>query len=546
LELRNNRERAERSKPHDGGQKTDSGIPVKPIYGPSDIARKRIDYEKDIGYPGRFPFTRGIYQGMYTERLWTMRQYTGFGNAAETNRRFRYLLSQGQTGLSVAFDLPTQLGLDSDDPMAAGEVGKVGVAVSSLRDMETLFADIPVDKVSTSMTINATASIMLSMYIANARERGIHESRLRGTTQNDILKEYIARNTYIYPPEPSLKIATDIIVYCVKEMPKWHPISISGYHIREAGANAIQELSFAFADAIEYSRSIIDRGMKIDEFAPHLSFFFASRNDFFEEIAKFRAARKIWARIVREEFNPRNEESMKLKFHVQTSGETLTAQQPENNVVRVTIQALAAVLGGTQSLHTNSLDEALSLPSQKAVTLALRTQQIIANESGVTRIIDPLAGSYYIESLTKEIEEEVFSELDRIEKLGGALQAIKSGYMQREIQKNAYEFQKQVDSGEKIIVGVNKYVSGDRPQIRLHKVTGKSEKEQLRRIESFKKKRDKAKLNRALEDLSSVLGNPETNVMPFIINAVEAHATTGEIASAFRKIYGEFKPPLVA
>ncbi|MHB8567783.1 MAG: acyl-CoA mutase large subunit family protein, partial [Nitrososphaerales archaeon] len=434
----------------------DSGIPVSKVYYPQDPSRK---YVEKIGIPGKYPFTRGIYPEMFREKLWTMRQYSGFGDALDTNRRFKYLLGHGQTGLSVAFDLPTQLGLDSDSKRAEGEVGKVGVAVSSLQNMQALFESIPIDEVSTSMTINATASTMLSMYAVTAESRGIDISSLRGTTQNDILKEYAARNTYIYPPEKSFDLCIDLIAFCSIRMPKWHPISISGYHIREAGSSAVQELAFTFADAIEYVEAVIKRGLAVDSFCDKLSFFFACRNDFIEEIAKFRAARRIWARIVKERFHSRNENSMKLKFHAQTSGETLTAQQPLNNAVRVAIQAIAAVLGGAQSLHTNSYDEALGLPTEKAVTMALRTQQIIAEESGVTRTVDPLGGSYYLERLTDEMEARALEELERVERIGGALAAIKNGYIRNEIQKSAYKFQKEIDGGRRIVVGVNKYSS---------------------------------------------------------------------------------------
>src|SRR5713226_4739376 len=433
---------------------TDSGIPVKKLYEKKDVPS---DLSRSIGAPGSFPYTRGIYPGMYRDRLWTMRQYTGFGSARETNRRFKYLISHGETGLSTAFDLPTQLGLDSDHPRAAGEVGRVGVAVSSVHDMRRLFEGIDIGRISTSMTINATAPMLLSLYIAVGMEQGVPQNKLKGTTQNDVLKEYIARNTYIYPPEASLKLSVDLIEYCAYRMPRWHPISISGYHIRESGANAIQELGFCFANAIEYVTTALERGLKIDQFAPQLSFFFACRNDFLEEIAKFRAARRIWARIMKDRFKARDPESCKLRFHTQTSGETLTAQQPDNNIVRVAIQALAGVLGGTQSLHTNSRDEALSLPTEDSVRIALRTQQIIAYESGVTRTADPLGGSYYLEYLTKNLEERALDLIDKVENLGGARKAIESGFVHRQIQESAYNFQKSVDEGRTIIVSVNKF-----------------------------------------------------------------------------------------
>lgn len=506
-----------------------------------------------LGEPAKYPFTRGIYPEMYRQRLWTMRQYGGFGNAHDTNRRFLYLLSHGETGLSVAFDLPTQLGLDSDDPRAYGEVGKVGVAISTIENMQTLFEGIPVDQVSTSMTINATASTMLSMYLAAAETRGISRQILRGTTQNDILKEYAARNTYIYPPDESFHLALDIIAFCSKEMPKWHPISISGYHMREAGANAIQELAYTFSNAVEYVKAVVARGYPIDSFCKQLSFFFACRNDFFEEIAKFRAARRIWARIVSEEFHSKDEDSMKLKFHVQTSGETLTAQQPEINVIRVSLQALAAVLGGAQSIHTNSKDEALGLPTEEAVTLALRTQQLIAEESGVTKTVDPAGGSFYLENLTDELESRALQEFERVQKMGGALAAIKSGYIQSEIQKSAYEFQKQVDEGTKVVVGVNKFEQDERGrnskekknEIKVLSISQSSINAQLASLRRFKQKRNKQKLNVVLENLKNEASSDPSereNLMPFIIEATLAHATTGEISRALREAYGEYRP----
>ena len=517
---------------------TDSGIPVKRIYDGGAGADS-----------GAFPFTRGIYPNMFRERLWTMRQYTGFGSARDTNRRFRYLLDRGQTGLSVAFDLPTQLGFDSDDPRAEGEVGKVGVAISSLDNMETLFSDIPIERVSTSMTINSTASTMLSMYVAAAEARGIPRSALRGTTQNDILKEYAARNTYIYPPTQSFDLSVDLITFCAREMPKWHPISISGYHIREAGANAVQELAFTFADAVEYVKAVVARGYEIDSFCRQLSFFFACRNDFFEEIAKFRAARRIWAKLVRDTFGSHDEESMKLKFHVQTSGETLTAQQPDNNVIRVAIQALAAVLGGAQSLHTNSKDEALSLPTEEAVTIALRTQQILAEETGVTRTVDPAGGSHYLENLTDELEARAMEEFEKVQRMGGALSAIKSGYMQGEIQRSAYEFQKQVDDGRRTIVGVNKYAEGtEKVKYRTLRVPESSIREQIRSLKRLRTRRN----NKAVEKAISSLGEEASksplerkNPIYLILEAASARATTGEISGALRSAYGEYRPKLV-
>src|SRR6058998_532552 len=435
-------------------QTTDSGLPVKRLYTSRDMPRQ---LDELLGEPGKYPFTRGIYDEMYRAKLWTMRQYTGFGSAQETNNRFRYLISHGETGLSTAFDLPTQLGLDSDNPRSAGEVGRVGVAISSLADMRRLFDGISLDKVSTSMTINSTAPILFSLYAAVGVEQGVSLESLRGTTQNDILKEYIARNTYVYPPEQSLKLSVDLIEYAARNAPHWHPISISGYHLRESGANAVQELGFTFANAIEYVEHALQRGLKVDQFAPQLSFFFACRNDFLEEVAKFRAARRLWARIMKDRFKARDPESCKLRFHTQTSGETLTAQQPDNNIVRVAIQALAGVLGGTQSLHTNSRDEALSLPTEESVQIALRTQQIIAHESGVTKTADPLAGSYYLESLTRNLEADAMRLLEKVEDLGGARKAIESGFVHRQIQENAYEEQRSIDEGRSIIVGVNRF-----------------------------------------------------------------------------------------
>jgi methylmalonyl-CoA mutase, N-terminal domain len=486
---------------------------------------------------------------MYRDRLWTMREYGGFGNAHDTNKRFRYLLKLGQTGLSVAFDLPTQLGLDSDNPRAEGEVGKVGVAVSTIENMQTLFSEIPIERVSTSMTINATASTMLAMYLVSAEARGVPRSSLMGTTQNDILKEYAARNTYIYPPEKSLDLSLDLITFCTNEMPKWHPISISGYHMREAGANAIQELAFTFSDAVEYVSGIVARGYPIDSFCKQLSFFFACRNDFFEEIAKFRAARRIWTRIVQERFHSTDKESMRLKFHVQTSGETLTAQQPENNAVRVALQGLAAVLGGAQSLHTNSKDEALGLPTEEAATLALRTQQVIAEESGVTKSVDPAGGSFYLEYLTDELESRAMAEFEKIEKMGGALAAIKSGYIQSEIQKSAYEFQRQVDDGTKTIVGVNKFKE-DRPgtSVRTLRIPKESVSEQVRALKLFRSKRDKNKAEKSLNNLEKEAlkdrNDRSSNLVPLIVEATRSGATTGEISEALREVYGVYRPQI--
>ena len=478
---------------------------------------------------------------MYRERVWTMRQYSGFGSAEETNERFRYLLQQGQTGLSVAFDLPTQLGLDADSLRAQGEVGKVGVPISTMDDMHTLLKDIPLDKVSTSMTINSTAPTLLAMYVAVAQERGVPPELLRGTTQNDILKEYVARNTYIYPPRASLRLCADLIDYCAKQVPKWYPISISGYHIREAGANAVQELAFTFANGVEYVKTCLGRGMTVDSFAPRLSFFFACQNDFFEEVAKFRAARRIWAKIMKEIFNAQAKESWMLRFHTQTSGESLTARQPHNNIVRVTLQALAAVLGGTQSLHTNSYDEALCLPTEEAVKVALRTQQILAHESGVVKAVDPLGGSHYIEYLTDEIEKRVNQEIKKIDAMGGALAAIESGYMQDEIRRSAYDAKLRQDSGDRTVVGINKFTDKETLRFTIHRVDPEAEARQLEKLRKYKNSRDMHNVDHALQALRSAADTP-ANLMPSILDAVEARATNGEISSVLREVYGEYKP----
>ncbi len=515
---------------------TDSGIPVKKIYEAKDIP---ANWARSLGKPGQFPYTRGIYDGMYRNRLWTMRQYTGFGSARETNRRFKYLISHGETGLSTAFDLPTQLGLDSDNPRAAGEVGRVGVAISSVHDMNRLFEGIDLGKVSTSMTINATAPILLSLYVAVGLEQGVPQNKLRGTTQNDILKEYIARNTYIYPPEASLRLSVDLIEYCAHKMSHWHPISISGYHVRESGANAVQELGFCFANAIEYVEATLERGLKIDQFAPQLSFFFACRNDFLEEIAKFRAARRIWARIMKERFKARDPESCKLRFHTQTSGETLTAQQPDNNIVRVAIQALAGVLGGTQSLHTNSRDEALSLPTEESVQIALRAQQIIAHESGVTKTADPLGGSYYLEYLTRDLEAKATSLLEKVEDLGGARKAIESGFVHREIQESAYRFQKSVDEGQTIIVGVNRFTEG-RSEPRIQRIDPKLERAQVRQLKKMKASRNTAQVKGALGRLFRSASHRQ-NLVGDILGAVRVACTVGEISDVLREAFGEYR-----
>ncbi len=517
---------------------TTSEIPVEPLYTPIDT--EALDYRSDAGFPGEYPFTRGIQPLMYRSRFWTMRQYAGFGNALKTNQRFKLLLDAGQTGLSVAFDLPTQMGYDSDDPVSAGEVGRVGVAIDTLRDMEVLFDGIPLDKVSTSMTINATAAILLAMYMAVADQQGVAHGKLEGTIQNDILKEYIARGTYIFPVEPSLRITTDIFSYCKKHLPSFNTISISGYHIREAGANAVQELAFTFADAIEYVKSGIRAGMDVDEFAPRLSFFFGVHNSLIEEIAKFRAARKIWAGIMKHQFNAKSPKSMMLRFHTQTCGATLTAQQPDNNVVRVTLQALAAVLGGTQSLHTNSRDEALALPTEASVRLALRTQQIIAHESGVADFVDPFAGSYAVESLTAEIEQRVGSYLDRIAKSGGAITWIQNGSFKNEIEESAYRYQQAIEKRESIVVGVNEFTDHDQTPIGLLRVDPEIEKAQVKRLDDVRSTRDGRAVEQALQHLKQAAGSTE-NLMPFIYEAVKAYASIGEISAALRAVFGEYR-----
>ncbi len=514
---------------------TDSGFEVKRIYKKEDVRSKE---DSDAG---TYPFTRGIYPEMYRTKLWTMRQYTGFGSAEYTNARFKYLLANGQTGLSLAFDLPTQTGYDADHPRSEGEVGRVGVSISSLKDMMVCFNDIPLDNVSTSMTINATANILLSFYVAVAESQNVSSQMLRGTLQNDILKEYIARNTYIYPPEPSLRLFVDSVEYCSKYIPKWYPVSISGYHMREAGATAVQELAFTFANAIAYIEACKARGLDIDEFAPRLSFFWCCTIDILEEVAKFRAARRIWAKIMKERFNAKDPRSMHLRFHVQTSGESLTAQQPDNNIIRVTLQALAAVLGGCQSLHTNSKDEALSLPTEHAVKIALRTQQIIAYESGVTRTVDPLGGSYYIESLTDAIEDSVNEYLKKIDSLGGSLKAIERGYFQDEIRKNAYRLKREIDEGKRIIVGVNKFIDEETKEPEILVVDPEIEIKQINRVKELKKNRDNIKVREALSKLQRASESNE-NTMPYIINAVKSYATLGEISDTFREVFGVYKP----
>jgi methylmalonyl-CoA mutase N-terminal domain/subunit len=516
--------------------KTSSGVDVDPLYLPSE--NPVDDYIQYVGFPGEAPYTRGIYPTMYRGRLWTMRQYAGFGTAAESNRRYRYLLEQGQTGLSVAFDLPTQLGYDADHPAARGEVGKVGVSICSLEDMETLLDGLPLAEVSTSMTINATAAVILAMYLAVAERTGVPFTKLSGTVQNDVLKEYVARGNYIYTPRPSLRLAVDIMAYCKDNVPGWNTISISGYHIREAGSTAVQELAFTFANAIAYLEAAVERGFTVDEFGPRLSFFFNSHSDFLEEVSKFRAARYIWNSIVTRRFGAKNPAASRLRFHTQTAGSTLTAQQPLNNLVRVGLQAMASVLGGTQSLHTNSYDEALSLPSEEAVTAALRTQQIVAQETGATSTIDPLAGSYYIESLTRKIVDGVEEYLAKIDDMGGALQAIEGGYIQAEIHKSAYAFQREVEEGKRTVVGVSKYVS-EAGEVPVFKLRPEIEKEQVDRVTEFKKARDAEAARAALSRLEEA-AKGEANLVPVLLDAVKAGATLGETSDVLRDIFGTY------
>jgi methylmalonyl-CoA mutase N-terminal domain/subunit len=512
---------------------------VKRFYGPEDLGE--FDYKRDLGDPGEYPYTRGIHPTMYRGKLWTMRQFAGFGTAEETNARFKYLLSQGQTGLSVAFDMPTLLGYDSDHPYANGEVGKLGVAIDSLADFEILFDGIPLDQVSTSMTINPPASIMLAMYLAVAEKQGVPWDRVSGTIQNDILKDYIAQKTYIYPPEPSLRLITDIMGFTAKHVPKWNTISISGYHIREAGATAAQELAFTLADGMCYVEAGIKAGLDVDEFAPRLSFFFDVHNDFFEEIAKFRAARRLWARIMREKYGAKNPRSWMLRTHAQTAGVSLTAQQPENNIVRVTIQALAAVLGGTQSLHTNSYDEALALPTEEAVKIALRTQQIIAEESGVANVVDPLAGSYYVEYLTNKLEQEAQEYFDKIEKLGGVVAAIQKNFFQREIADSAYRFQRRVMNGDYRVVGVNCYQEPEeRTEAKILKINPEVQRRQIERTRQVRASRDQKKAAAALAELRRASQTSE-NLMPYIIECVKAYCTEGEICGVWRDLWGEYR-----
>ena len=514
---------------------TTSRIEIPPVLVPGDL-----DYAAKSGFPGEFPFTRGVQPSMYRSRFWTMRQYSGFATAEESNRRYRYLLDQGQTGLSVAFDLPTQIGYDADDSISAGEVGRVGVSISSIRDMQTLFKEIPLDKVSTSMTINAPAAVLLAMYIVVGRSQGVEESKLKGTIQNDILKEYVARGTYIFPPKPSLRLITDIFQYCEKNIPGWNTISISGYHIREAGSTAVQEVAFTLADGIAYVEAAIKAGLEVDRFASQLSFFFAAHNDFFEEVAKFRAARRLWAQIMKERFGAKDPKSWMLRFHTQTGGSTLTAQQPENNVVRVAIQALGAVMGGTQSLHTNSKDEALWLPTPQSVTTALRTQQIIAEETGAADSVDPLAGSYLVEYLTDEISTRAMEYIKKIDAMGGALSAIERGYMQSEIQEAAYRFQKSIESGERTVVGVNKYQSSETVELERLKVDPKIELDQREKLASLRAGRDSSKVSGLLTRLEKD-SKTDSNLMPLLIECVEQEITLGEICRVLRGSWGEYQ-----
>jgi methylmalonyl-CoA mutase N-terminal domain/subunit len=523
-------------------QETSSKIVVNPLYTPADLAG--WDYDREVGYPGQYPFTRGPQATMYRGRLWTMRQYAGMGDAEESNKRYKYLLAAGQTGLSVAFDLPTQIGLDSDSPLAMGEVGKVGVAIDSIEDMQRLFDGIELEKISTSMTINATASILLALYIAVAKRGGANPRKLTGTIQNDILKEYIARGTYIYPPQQAMRVITDLFAYCNQHVPEWNTISISGYHMREAGCTAVQEVAFTLADGMTYVQAAIDAGLDVDNFAPRLSFFFCCHNNFLEEVAKFRAARRMWARIMRDHFRAKNPKSQMLRFHTQTGGSTLTAQQPENNIVRTALQALAAVLGGTQSLHTNSYDEALALPTEHSAGIALRTQQIIAYESGVPQTIDPLAGSYYIDSLTDAIEKHATGYLEKIGAMGGMLKAIERGFVQQEIQNAAYDYQTAVDRKDATVVGMNRFQIDEEKEVPLLRMDESLELKQVERLRALRARRDRGPWETAIKRVEECARGGD-NLMPAIINAVDAYATVGEISDAMRKVFGEYKETVV-
>jgi methylmalonyl-CoA mutase, N-terminal domain len=517
---------------------TISGIETDPLATPENV---ELDYDRDLGYPGVFPFTRGVYPSMYRGKLWTMRQFAGFGTAEETNARFRYLLDHGQTGLSTAFDMPTLMGYDSDHPRSLGEVGREGVAVDSLEDMETLFAGIPLGEVSTSMTINSPAAILLAYYACVGEEQGVPRSELRGTIQTDILKEYIAQKEYIFPPEPSMRLVTDMIEFCAREMPKWHPISISGYHIREAGSTAAQELAFTLADGFTYVEWATERGMDVDSFAPRLSFFFNAHLDFFEEIAKYRAARRIWARELRERFGARDPRSLLMRFHTQTAGVSLTAQQPEVNLIRTAIEALAAVLGGTQSLHTNSFDEALALPTENAVRLALRTQQVIAHETGVVNSIDPLGGAYYVEQLTNELERQAYEYFSRIEALGGVVEAIKENFFQREIADASFRYQSEVERGERIVVGVNRYELEDEAPVEILRIDPALEQKQIERVQALRARRDSAGVERELGRLKDAAARDDVNLMPVIVDAARAYVTMGEMCDAWREVWGVWR-----
>jgi len=520
-------------------RRTESGIEVKPVYRPGDL--NGSDYAEKLADPGEYPYTRGVYPSMYRGRPWTMRQYAGFGTARETNARFKYLTEQGQTGLSVAFDLPTQMGRDSDHSLALGEVGKVGVAIDSLLDMRELFEGIPLAGVSTSMTINSTASILLLLYSLVAEEQGAEPKDVTGTTQNDILKEYLARGTYIYPPRPSMRITTDMFAYCAKELPRWNTISISGYHIREAGSTAVQELAFTLSNAIAYVEAAVEVGLEVDQFAPRLSFFFNAHNDLFQEVAKYRAARRMWARIMSERFGAQNENSLKLRFHTQTAGSSLTAQQAENNIVRTTVQALSAILGGTQSLHTNAFDEALALPTEKSAGIALRTQQILANEGGTTETVDPLAGSYFVESLTDAVEEEAWEYIKRIDEMGGSVKAIEQRYMQGEIEEAAYRYQREIEKEERIIVGVNRYETDEDPEMDLHTVDETICSRQTERLEVLKESRDSSAVEKALADLKRVAEGSDNLLYP-MKEALANLATLGEVSDTLREVFGQYRP----
>ena len=517
---------------------TTSGIPVERLYTPEDISGQ---YTEQLGYPGQYPFTRGIQPTMYRGRFWTMRQYAGFATAEESNRRYRYLLEQGQTGISIAFDLPTQIGYDSDDPMAHGEVGKVGVAIDSLADMEVLFREIPLDKISTSMTINAPAAVLLAFYIAAAEKQGVPASALKGTIQNDILKEYSARGTYIFPPAPSMRLITNTFAFCAQNVPKWNTISISGYHIREAGSTAAQEIAFTLADGIAYVEAALDAGMDVDDFAGRLSFFFNAHNDLLEEVAKYRAARRLWAKIMKERFHAKKDRSMMLRFHTQTDGSTLTAQQPDNNIVRVAIQTLAAVLGGTQSLHTNSRDEALALPTEDSVRIALRTQQIVANESGVANTIDPLGGSYYVERMTDQLQQAAEAYIEKIDAMGGAVKAVEQGFIQREIAESAYRYQCAVERGDQVVVGVNRFTIEEPPVKGLMRVDAATAEHQIEKLRAMKAGRDNVLVRQRLEALYTAAQGSE-NLMPFILDCARAYCTEGEICGELRKVFGEYRP----